>query len=1287
MCSRLSEESRAIEKLFAGSQTTEDDFFFFRQRWMPGTCEWILSEPTFRLWLEETPESRVAWLNAPPASGKSILSTYIINHAQSLGRNCQYFFFRFGDQTKRSQNALLRSIGFQIARIAPEFRQPLIKLSDEGIRLEKTDARVIWQTIFVSVLSKIVLPKPLYWVIDGLDESDSSRILLELLQGLSDFCTSIRVFIISRNTEPLSLAFERLSSSVPVDIIQKNSQEHIIPDISMYVERETRSIRGSIDLKRQIADGILYRAEGNFLWVHLVLEEISSCHTEQAMRRTLEDIPAGMGALYQRMELAIAKNPRQADRILAKALLDWTICAHRSLTLKELSQALMPEFPEFLDLESTIQDVCAQFVVVDPRSHVVMVHQTARDYLTKTPGLQFSINLKESHGELFAKTILFLLQPSLRTKLGRSQHTIRITEPFLLYATTSWTYHLRQATAISEDTLGLLVEFFKGPSVLSWIHSLALFDQLEVLVKAAGVLTWFVGLNRKLNVESNPLLQRLRNLELLDSWATDLVKIVGMFGRHLVSDPTAIYKMIPPFCPRDSIIYRQFNKCKYSGLSISGISNTTWNDCLARIALNNGAKAWKITCAGRYFAVLSSAGAVYLWDSFNFKETCTLRHAEHIMTMCFNSRCDRLVSYGLRTTKVWAIPSGQLLISIHNPADNKALTITFAENDTKILIGSDDTIIRYFYVHDGNATWQVINTALLRETTQIDGGFITSPSCMAFNADATQIAVAYRGYPLSVWSTNEHMLIGRCKRVLEYRPDHGCPSASWMAVDRVTWNHVTGHLLGLYKDGCIFKWNPAEDYNQEVRTVAHEIEASPDGRFFATSDSNSTVKIWNFAYLTVIYRLSSENLVAGLAFSPDCRRFYDLRGSSINVWEPNSLVLFSDTEDRFIETADEDQTPTSISQVLETWTVPINHICALSAAPRGSLYCAGSEEGTVHLIDTSRGRLLQLVKFLNFLTVDHLTWGDDGKHVAAADLGGNIIVKRLVFTSSRSGQTHLEAQSMLTAKVKLDAGGIHQILLNQNSTKLLIIGQGFGQTWSVETGCIVATSALGKEGTYKWVNYPLQNDLLLGIGHSDLRILYWSDLTEVARPKFRKNWSSLQGQLSFDTNDAKNVSLAQLFLDPGSEPTRDVPVSKAMLTQDGKHLLTQFSEVSVQGRSTKRTLIFKTSSLKLSHQSDSSTVVDPLEISSEILMRIEVPLGILSGGRLVFLDRDLWMCTFKLGTVGNYIEVLRRHYFIPRNWASTECLKYCCMLGDGTFLCPKDGEVAVITSDLGTACW
>ena len=105
----------------------------------------------------------------------------------------------------------------------------------------------------------------------------------------------------------------------------------------------------------------------------------------------------------------------------------------------------------------------------------------------------------------FSQTISSLLRPDLRSKLGRNQHAVRSAEPFLLHAAASLTHHLRQAATTSEGMMNQLVKFLKGPSVLTWVHSLALFSQLEVSVTTARVFNWFSGLNGKLKIERKPI--------------------------------------------------------------------------------------------------------------------------------------------------------------------------------------------------------------------------------------------------------------------------------------------------------------------------------------------------------------------------------------------------------------------------------------------------------------------------------------------------------------------------------------------------------------------------------------------------------------------------------------------------------------------------------------------------------------------------------------------------------------------------------------------------------------
>ena len=107
---------------------------------------------------------------------------------------------------------------------------------------------------------------PLYWVVDALDESESPKTLLELLRNVISSQTPLRVLIFSRKTEPLSLAFGRLASSLPLKLIEKNGFEFDSIDIHTLVEKEIKHMRGSDELRQRIAQIVESRAQGSFLW-------------------------------------------------------------------------------------------------------------------------------------------------------------------------------------------------------------------------------------------------------------------------------------------------------------------------------------------------------------------------------------------------------------------------------------------------------------------------------------------------------------------------------------------------------------------------------------------------------------------------------------------------------------------------------------------------------------------------------------------------------------------------------------------------------------------------------------------------------------------------------------------------------------------------------------------------------------------------------------------------------------------------------------------------------------
>lgn len=207
------------------------------------------------------PGSRLLWLSGGPATGKAVLSSFIINHLVKQGQYCQYFFIRFGDEKKRSLNFLLRSISYQIAQYMQDFSQKLIDLADEAIDFETADAKTLWDLVFKSLLFTIEHRSPIYWVIDGLDEADDPRTIIRVLSNLSSSRTPIRVLFASRRTSEVQDFLQKVSAST---FLCEVSVEGHTNDLRPYIRNEL-SIWGSKVFKDEIEERLLARTNDNFL--------------------------------------------------------------------------------------------------------------------------------------------------------------------------------------------------------------------------------------------------------------------------------------------------------------------------------------------------------------------------------------------------------------------------------------------------------------------------------------------------------------------------------------------------------------------------------------------------------------------------------------------------------------------------------------------------------------------------------------------------------------------------------------------------------------------------------------------------------------------------------------------------------------------------------------------------------------------------------------------------------------------------------------------------------------
>lgn len=893
--------SMDFEQCLSVPDSPEKDYNFFRDRWVPGTCAWILSHETFHGWInDDFQKPRLLWIHGSAASGKSILSSFIIDHLVQLGLPCSYYFVRFSDLKKRAPSMILRSLACQLARVFLPYAERLHQLEAATTDFKTANFRSIWQWLYKQTLLQLGTDNPLYIVIDGLDEAESPGDLVRLFADLQLTSLPLRVLIVSRKTHEISSAWIKLGRQVHTEIIRTEGNRD---DFRSYIEQEM-DVAGEESYRQHVTNKLLDQARGNFLWIHLAVQKINTCHTTMEVEEALANLPPGMEGLYDRMAASVQLQAARTNErhSLGKRILGWATCAQRVLSVEELSDALKHE--GLIEIHRTVGDLCGGFVVVDIEDKVSMIHETAREYLIRA-GDDFErpmfIDRKATHYLLFRRCIDRLTDPVLRSLVARNKN------PALLdYATRFWFVHLSSCIFADSDALSAVVAFLKGPHVLTWISVAAKTQELRTLVVASRYLTDIVTKLRR--AETGKPLEFHQALNTIEGWATDLVKIVGKFGNSLLKNPDSIFKLIPPFCPENSAIFQQFGRKESKSLYVGGSSNTMWDDCLARFSMDEGLVASVVVTGGSRIAILATIrnfSFINVYDAVTFERQRQIAHPERVTNIHLNNSGSLLLSYGYLTTRVWDLTTGDCVKALKNPARRpRPHTIQFIDDDCAVLVGGEDRCVRAFSLdEEGDSRWHIKANI---EEQSLEGTTLNFPMCSELSPDGTMIAFGYRSYPLTVWELEPPMLVGQCSLELD-ATDMTVQDSTFGEVFRVTWHPLSDErqVFGLTQIGLLFKWSPYDDWpSATVQTGAQNMNVSEDGSLIATGDAVGAVKVFATADLSLLYQLSSQDPVMCITFSTDARRLYDVRGRYGNVWQPNTLARLAETSEYPDHTSD-----------------------------------------------------------------------------------------------------------------------------------------------------------------------------------------------------------------------------------------------------------------------------------------------------------------------------------------------------------------------------------------------
>ena len=1225
------------------------------RRSLDGTCSWLFETPEFEKWLsggnEYKEQISVFHLVGLPAAGKTILSSYVAKALQQLGIECHFHFFSADHQNKRTLAYCLRSLIGQLALSNEEFRSKLFQLHEEtglSFNLQDQTFSVIWDKLIEGILFKMKLSKPLCWLLDGIDEADIPSALVNNLSKASPQF-NLRVFLSSR---PMKLPFAPASkfSVITLPMIER----HTACDVRLFVHKSLQEFLPDDDLIREgLVNQIMSKAQGSFLWVRLALETLeSNWHTFDDIRDSLTEIPEGMTPMYERMlSLIMSKPDRQ--QTMARTILTWAALSGRPLKLTELQLALQPDFSGFVNLRETVLQICGFFITIDD-GKISLIHETARQFLLhQRPSFSAFIDEKGGHEHAAIVCLKHLSSDSWR-RVFQNVENLHLSERpnskanllfiaekehhFLGYSTCYWTYHLSKAATDSAKLLKVLSQFLKL-YCLSWIRAISLSKNLRYLTRSARFLKAFA--KRKIAQDrSNAPLSLLDSVDgfaqELHEWAEDFTRIAAKFGPNLLQTPSAIFKLVPPFCPRKTMIGRTYCNDQEGSLSISGMVTEHWDDCLASVAATHAKTITQVLATSSHFITISSGveGAMSIFSADTCALLKTVHHREFVRRSTLNKSDTLVATAGAKWLKIWDISTCEVVYEMPNQVLIVPMALSFGESEEELLVGEDDCSVKCYNVRTAKLTWHF-------KPPQVRDEVYLGPKSMSFSPDLSKVVLVWRGkLPLVFDLTDNQRQPTECRQF--------GTNTDLFAVERIIWQQDSTSLLALCASMKVLEWHLFDEEQKIFDHVeAREMAISRDGELMLTSDSAGNVSVWSFPRLNLIYKLENRNeFVRTINFSPDGQRFYKTAGYKCSVVEPDALIRIDDQDEERSSVTD---SSLITDPVISSDAGSKNQVTSVTYGFADKFFCAGKDDGTARLYDVKTGdKICTVSKHDPTTSIIILHWSSTNKFLVSGDNAGRIFCKRLQY----QGQNKFRIFAAFDTRVQET---VSQILTSDDEKLLLISTRSTDQVWNLETKQIACYKDWDSRLGRRWLQHPSKGQVLISLDDQNVQFFEWQTLESQEDPSKASN--PLDRTITVE--DKKNGE----------------GIRWSALTSDGQ-LIVYLSDNECGGVPMSQGLrLYFLSTTDYRPRQPGSHSLDCVEHFASQVVRL---MGTYRD-KIVFINHDYWVCTWDMHANDHNVT---RHFFLPKDWLSSEALAMATLNPQGTFFFPRRGNVAVVRNGM-----